>query len=48
MLVFSETTGIWFSKIQQFLMLSFCSVYILLSQESDGSNVLWMHLEFIP
>jgi len=47
MLLFSEV-GIWFSKMQQFLLFSFCSVFILLSQESDGGNVLWMHSEYIP
>jgi len=27
---------------------SFCTVFILFSRESDGVNVLWMHPEFIP
>jgi len=48
MLPFSQTTGIWLSKMQQILLFSFCSVFILLSQESDSGNVLWMHPEFKP
>jgi len=48
MLLFSETTDIWFSEMQQFLLFLFCSVFILLSRENDNGNVLWMHPEFIP
>ena len=47
-LLFAETTVIALSKMQQILLFSFCSVFILLSRKGDGGNVLWMQPEFKP